>query len=95
MTEYTPVLEEVRDRYQDGRIWDGPAYDDENDMDAPRREFDRWLAAHDAEVAAKALEDAADEAETATESRGSLLWAMWLTARAAALRESTGGENHG
>ena len=41
---YVPTTEEVRSMYG------GPRYEPE---------FDRWLAAHDAEVAAQALRDAA------------------------------------
>lgn len=47
MSEYTPDTEDVRDYY--GRDIDGWP-------EAKRgAEFDRWLAAHDREVAAKAL----------------------------------------
>ena len=45
---YKPTTEEVRSMYG------GPRYEPE---------FDRWLAAHDAEVRAQALREAADEAE--------------------------------
>lgn len=52
-TDYEPTTEQVRSHYvfDQGDVW--------------RRErgeaFDRWLAAHDLEVAAKALEDAAED----------------------------------
>jgi hypothetical protein len=52
--EYTPTTDEVRDRasaqagYTSGMV------------EAMTAEFDRWLAAHDAEVAAKALRALAD-----------------------------------
>lgn len=46
MTDYTPTTQQVRALY------------DERTEPA---EFDRGLAAHDAEVAAKALEEAADD----------------------------------
>ena len=65
-TDYEPTTEQVRSHYvfDQGDVW--------------RRErgeaFDRWLAAHDREVAAKALEDYAaildqDHAEDAARSR--------------------------
>lgn len=43
--EYTPTTEDVRNEYTDFDIY-------------PADEFDRWLAAHDAEVAARALRHA-------------------------------------
>jgi len=49
MSDYTPTTEEIRNLVTDwvdvGGVVDGP-------------EFDRWLAAHDREVAAKAVEAA-------------------------------------
>lgn len=57
--EYTPTTEVVRDEWvhlEGFIIPDG----------VPKREaaFDRWLAAHDREVAAKALTDVADDLES-------------------------------
>ena len=51
---YTPTTDEVEHRY---------AYDELYSMDceADHHAFRRWLAAHDAEVRAQALRDAADE----------------------------------
>lgn len=52
MTEYTPTTEEVREYVEVGgqpRPWEAP--DDEADGRRAAA-FDRWLAAHDAEVAA-------------------------------------------
>ena len=46
-TEYTPTTEEVRKRYW---LNDGEPSDPDEAL-----EFDRWLAAHDREVAAKAI----------------------------------------
>ena len=51
MSEYTPTTAEVRGAWS---AW----YEPGDDRWMPER-FDRWLAAHDREVAAKALEDAA------------------------------------
>lgn len=53
---YTPTTDEVEHRY---------AYDELYSMDceADHRAFRRWLKAHDAEVAAQALGDAADVLE--------------------------------
>lgn len=50
---YTPTTDEVEHRY---------AYDELYSMDceADHHAFRRWLAAHDAEVRAQALRDAAD-----------------------------------
>ena len=57
MSDYTPTTDEVRDAYVDtGWAADG-SLSDPRDPD----EFDRWLAAHDAEVRAQALREAADE----------------------------------
>ena len=46
MSDYTPTTADVRHAYVSARS---------------EEEFDRWLAAHDAEVAAQALGDAADK----------------------------------
>ena len=81
-TDYTPTTEQVRSHYvfDQGDVW--------------RRErgeaYDPWLAAHDREVAAKALEDAAGDFEAYVES-GAPVGAgttpeKWLRARAASLR---------
>ena len=59
-TDYEPTTEQVRSHYvfDQGDVW--------------RRErgeaFDRWLAAHDREVAAKALEDAREEQQKRAEA---------------------------
>lgn len=55
MSEYTPTTDEVREAY---RRW---KYRFDSEKGGP--EFDRWLATHDAEVAARALEEAADAFE--------------------------------
>ena len=54
MTEYTPTTEVVRLQHTGG--WHVESIPGRNAL----AEFDRWLAAHDAEVAANALRDAAD-----------------------------------
>ncbi|ANJ26801.1 hypothetical protein [Agromyces aureus] len=88
-TEYTPTTEEIREAWV--------IVDEPDTGSAPplwiAPEFDRWLAEHDAEVAAKALEDAiafidASPAVTWTGKGG-------VKSRLVALRVSTGGENHG
>ena len=57
MSDYTPTAEDVREDYAIGRNEEvGAGWYGQH-----RAEFDRWLAAHDAGVAAKALEDACDE----------------------------------
>ena len=55
MTDQTPSTEDVRWKYRCMRVKDGA-----KDI-AAQTEFDAWLAAHDREVAAKALRDAVDE----------------------------------
>ena len=57
MSDYTPTTKEVREDYALGRneVVGAGWYDQH------RAEFDRWLAAHDAEVTAKALERGVDE----------------------------------
>ena len=56
MSKYAPTTGEVRRRYAYARSGK-PGHKNQGAV----AEFDRWLAAHDAEVAAKALEDAADQ----------------------------------
>lgn len=53
MSDYTPTTEEVREDYALGRneVVGAGWYDQH------RAEFDRWLAAHDAEVASKAWDE--------------------------------------
>lgn len=60
MSDYTPTTEQVRDLWVDG-LFEGIAGDEavtDADWDKDRRaaQFDRWLAAHDAEVRAEAAE---------------------------------------
>jgi len=76
MSEYTPTTDDVRECWSE-------AYQVGDREGA----FDRWLAAHDREVAAKALRDAAksalsDWAEGLARRR---LWHVWLAERATAL----------
>ena len=65
-TDYTPTTDEVREAYPHASILP-PFYSPEHvpAVESKLAEFDRWLAetlaAHDREVAAKALEDAADQ----------------------------------
>ena len=58
MTDHTPSIEDLRDIYAHTEF--APPYDraSQEELEA---EFDAWLAAHDREVAAKALRDAVDE----------------------------------
>lgn len=66
-TEYTPTTDEIREYVEVGgepRPWESPS-----EKDAARAAaFDRWLAAHDREVAAKALRDWADMQERTLEN---------------------------
>lgn len=59
MSEYTPTTEELREYVEMGGE-QSPWLPPTPEKDALRAAaFDRWLAAHDREVAAKALMDAA------------------------------------
>lgn len=97
MSDYTPTTEEIRDWYSTGQTWMYKSHR------SAREEFDRWLAARDRErdreVAARALEEAADvegdwtartwrpeEAESVVKMR------KGLRARAESLR--TGGDTN-
>ena len=75
MSDYTPTTDEVEHRY---------AYDELYSMDceADHRAFRRWLAAHDAEVRAQALREAASAPipRAALNTRNGLR--QWLRARA-------------
>jgi len=66
MNEYTPETDQIRDAWRHDR----ERYTGVNRPNTYGAEFDRWLAAHDREVAAKALRDAAERynAETHPES---------------------------
>lgn len=63
MTEYTPTTEQVRRYWQYGaNAWLAGVADDRDDGPdgSIGAEFDRWLDAHDREVRAEALSEAAD-----------------------------------
>jgi hypothetical protein len=81
MSEYTPITETVRTRYiQHGNC--GVKGDSEA--------FDRWLAEHDAEVAAKSLKDAADALDKLadlTDATDAGMIAHSIRARAQRIRE--------
>ena len=89
MSDYTPDTDEVRSGYQ----WD-------NEYRGP--EFDRWLAAHDAEVAARTLDEAGEAFATGewadaflagdVEDDVSAVRATdsWLADRAATIRKGAG-----
>lgn len=66
MSDYaTPTTHTIRSVFAD--YWQGEAIPSGNpDREFFRAQFDRWLAAHDREVAAKALRDAADAYNPAT-----------------------------
>lgn len=57
--EYTPTTEDVRDAYTHGAALLPPYYSDgfQAALAGRRAEFDRWLAAHDREVAARAWDE--------------------------------------
>ena len=97
------ATEDVRIAAREGAVAMGMLFVDEKPAarDEAVVSFDRWLAAHDAEVAANAVEDAATEANLAwvayrpdgwgsndsdNEALSAFLWALkWLRARAAAI----------
>ena len=87
MSEYVPTTEEVRDNYTYGASACGccAEYRDED-----YKKFDLWLAAHDAEVSAKALSDASREWRThVNASEASYVCPEdWLRARAAEYRKA-------
>lgn len=75
--QYTPTTDEVRDHWVNAGF--------EGDTDS----FDRWLAEHDSEVAAKALRDAATEMREILRFR--TLGAPsdeWLERRAASIEQA-------
>lgn len=53
MSEYTPTTEEVRDKWASCVEEFGTSRGMHLDYDDALAAFDRWLAAHDAEVAAR------------------------------------------
>ena len=54
--EYTPTTDEVREAFRAAML-----HPDDLDLDdAPGQAFDRWLAAHDREVAERAWDEATD-----------------------------------
>src|SRR5690606_3140006 len=90
VTEYTPTTAEVAAQYTRG--WASKRVRlMKSDEEAASAEFDRWLARHDAEVAAKALRDAADDLTPGDDKVDDWgIEAGLLRARAARL--SSGGE---
>lgn len=78
--DYTPDTQEVRDAYA---WYEGGIYHEYDPKGYPK--IDRWLAAHDAEVAAKALREAAAEMQDILLVQRSLLGSptyTWLRNRA-------------
>lgn len=58
---YTPTTEEVREGYAESGLEEKTYLEQEHTRKLNLAEFDRWLEAHDREVKAQALEEAADE----------------------------------
>ena len=92
-TEYTPTTAEIREYVEVGgepRPWE-PVTEESDALDARRAAaFDRWLAAHDGVVAARALEDAADAFESDDLYADGA--AAYIRARAARIREGSSNE---
>lgn len=89
MREHTPTTREVAYRYTDF------PYAALGEEPADPAEFTRWLAQHDAEVAAKALRDAAESARHNGVPGAELpmprtLVAGWLRARAKDIEREAG-----
>ena len=53
---YTPNTQEVRHAFGEAFVGDGSMFDIEEVSKENRAQFDRWLAAHNSQVAADALE---------------------------------------
>ena len=64
MSDYTPTTEEVRCMYMLCASYPAKALPDRNLIPSKiaLKQFDRWLAAHDREIAARALDDFAETA---------------------------------
>lgn len=60
--EFTPTTDDVRGCYAETQTGGEFGYMDNGE--AGSADFDRWLAAHDAEVKAQALKDAADAVDS-------------------------------
>lgn len=63
--KFTLTTSEVREGYSQAYLGDGSLVDQETVAAENRGDFDRWLAAHDAEVARKAAEKGWDEGQGA------------------------------
>lgn len=61
MSDYTPTTFEVRSDYAYGRFHINSVFGPDDDVAA----FDRWLADHDREVAAKAIRGFVEQLQTA------------------------------
>lgn len=90
--ENTPSTEDVRNWFAYGS---GPRHT----WDESRQDFDRWLAAHDAQVRAEALRDAADAMDN-TDDPDSLYVSngdidLWLRARADRIADTNQEGNRG
>lgn len=84
MSEYTPTTEEVRGGY----AYDGWLH---KPVQVRLNGFDRWLEAHDREVKAQALQEAADRLEALDKPWESPLYEstiLWLRASAQQLKEN-------
>lgn len=102
MSNYTPTTTTIRAEYA-GRVeaWEMTYAEQEAARAEEVVEFDRWLRAHDAQVAAQALREAADEAERHADegcpscsnnpvsacSGANKLTAAWLRSRAEQTKE--------
>lgn len=68
MTEYTPTTEQIAHAYEEHTVsWTGAS------REKVLTHFDRWLGAHDAEVAANALREAVVEIEAVLVRSGHLM----------------------
>jgi hypothetical protein len=53
--EYTPTGSDIKSSYIEGSIGDGSVTNQDDDRLGASADFDRWLAAHDAQIRADAL----------------------------------------
>jgi hypothetical protein len=53
--EYTPTGSDIKSSYIEGSIGDGSVTNQDDDRLEASADFDRWLAAHDAQIRAEAL----------------------------------------
>ena len=79
--EYTPTTDMIRRAYVYERVANGMG----EPLPVAEAEYDRWLEAHDREVAEKTLRDAVGAVGSGRRVPDEPEWAQWLLDRAAAI----------